>query len=77
MPENITNMWLVSCARGNCEVQMNGIDKIKARLLDVRDITNSMSNPWNEGYISALCDHKVITEGEFDEIMTWLKSCPR
>jgi len=35
-------------------------------------ITNSPS--WWEGYVSALADHKIITEDVFDECVNYIKA---
>jgi len=47
-------------------------EQIKARLLDVSKGV-AFNHSWAEGYLSALADHKIISEEEFDELIEFIK----
>lgn len=47
------------------------VKSIKLRLLDIS--TDDFDTVWCEGYISGLCDMKVINERQFDYLLDWLK----
>ena len=49
------------------------IDNVKKQLLNAHD-DKDVNTGWSEGYLSALVDNGYITEGEFEELMNWLKT---
>lgn len=52
------------------------VNTIKSRLLDINNDCGALPNPWNQGYVSALSDHGIINEKQFDELIAWLRSTP-
>lgn len=48
------------------------VRKVQIHILDVHD--NEINLPWCEGYISALANHDIINEREFDLLLKWIQT---
>jgi hypothetical protein len=46
-------------------------DKLKSNFIEM-DVRGNQF--WGEGYVSALADHKIIDEEEFEEMIEWIGS---
>ena len=52
---------------------MGIVTKVKTKLLDVH-CEDDVNTKWSEGYLSALVDHGIINEGQFDGLIAWIKT---
>lgn len=51
----------------------NSVHTIKQTLNEIHVSLNMPLDKWAEGYVSALADHNIINENEFNELIEYIK----
>ena len=51
----------------------NSVYTVRRKLDEIHESLNMPLGAWAEGYVSALADHDIINEGEFDELIKYIK----